>query len=54
MRGKCQVTGCEQPAKYPLYKTYPNGLKVWLHVCDKHEVEIGTENSKRAGGRIKW
>ena len=53
MRGKCEVEGCEEKAKFALYKTYPNGEKKWLHVCDFHEIKIGDENGRRAGGHIK-
>ena len=50
MQGQCEVSGCTQPARYGIYKTYPNGEKVWLHVCCLHEQVIGRENLKRAGG----
>ncbi len=50
MKGQCEVEGCQDPAKYGLYKTQPDGKKVWLHVCRKHEGEIGSENHRRAGG----
>ena len=50
MKGQCEIGGCHEPAKYALYKTYPDGKKVWLHVCKEHEGEIGNENFKRAGG----
>lgn len=49
----CQIDGCEQRAKYALYKTETDGTKRWLHVCRLHEAEIGQENLARAGGRIK-
>ena len=57
--GKCQVEGCNNPAKYGLYETYfrtylnspYKGIKKWLHVCRECEAEIGTENLCRAGGR---
>jgi len=52
VRKRCQVNGCKQSAKYALYKTYDGGEKVWIQVCDQHEKEIGSENLKRAGGRI--
>lgn len=51
MKRQCEVNGCQQPAKYALFKTFPNGEKRWLHVCKDHEAEIGNENMKRAGGR---
>ncbi len=40
----CQIEGCRRPAVYALYKTFPNGQKVWLHVCERHEQMIGDEN----------
>ncbi len=46
--GQCEVKGCQNEAKYGLFKTYPNGRKVWLHVCPLHEREIGNENLRRA------
>ena len=49
-QGKCQVEGCQTPAKYGLFKTYPNGKKRWLYVCELHEKIIGDENMVRAGG----
>lgn len=51
MTGQCEITGCLQPAKYVLYKTFTNGKKLWLHVCKKHEGEIGLENLRRVGIR---
>ena len=65
MRGKCQVIGCNETAKFNLYKTYPqnycrfcgrgdtDGEKRWLNVCDKHEKEIGDENERRATAKLK-
>ena len=41
---QCQIEGCKNPAKYALYKTYPDKGKVWLHVCDQHDQEIAKEN----------
>jgi len=40
----CQVEGCYRPAVYALYKIFPNGQKVWLRVCERHEQMIGDEN----------
>jgi len=48
--GNCEVDGCKRKAIYALYKTFPNDIKVWLHVCREHEKEIGIENMRRAGG----
>ena len=50
--GKCQVEGCNDSAKYGLYRT-KNGQKEWLHVCRLHEGQIGSENMRRAGGRYE-
>jgi len=50
MKEQCQIEGCQNLAKYVLYKTYPDGKKKWLHVCREHEGEIGSENMRRAGG----
>lgn len=44
---RCQVNGCQNPAEYKLFKTYPDGEKKWLHVCEKHEREIGSKNMRR-------
>ena len=52
MQGQCEVLGCTQPARYGIYKTYPNGKKVWLHIYRSHEQVIGRENIKRAGGYL--
>ena len=49
---QCEVNGCKRPAKWGLYKTFPNGEKRWLRVCDGHEKEIGQKNLQRAGGRV--
>lgn len=58
MAEQCQVEYCNNPAKFALYKTFPDGTKKWLHVCRLHESEIGRENLHRAGGRyerhIEW
>ena len=43
----CQVSGCNRPARYALYRTMPDGRKVWLEVCREHEGEIGMENLAR-------
>ena len=43
----CEAEGCNNPARYALYKTYPEGKK-WIYVCKKHEGLIGNENMKRA------
>lgn len=51
MTGQCEITECQKPAKYALYKTFSSGKKVWLHVCKGCEAEIGNENMKRVGGR---
>lgn len=51
--GMCQVKGCNKPAKYGLYRTNPDGSKVWLHVCKQGEKIIGADNLKRAGGKYK-
>jgi len=56
--GLCQVEGCNNKAKYWLYKTYfhtflnspSRGIKKWLHVCRGCERGIGNENMRRAGG----
>ncbi len=45
--GHCQVEGCNEKAKYGLYRT---DSKDWLHVCPLHEGVIGSENQRRAGG----
>ncbi len=50
MKGQCEVETCRNPAKWALYRTYSNGKKKWLHVCESHEQEIGRENQRRAGG----
>ena len=51
--GQCQVEGCNRLARWALYRTNPDGRKVWLHVCDEHERIIGNENMRRAGGRYE-
>jgi len=48
MDGKCQISDCTNPAKYALYNTCLSGEKKWLHVCVKHDKEIGHENILRA------
>ena len=47
MEGKCQVEGCYEPAKYAIGRRNKNNEKQWLHVCDKHEIEIARENGER-------
>jgi len=49
----CQIDGCKNIAKFALFKTLPNGEKVWLNVCTEHELEIARENIERAGGYVK-
>ena len=49
---QCQIGGCKNLAKYALYKTFSNGEKKWLHVCESHEQEIGQDNYRRAGGYL--
>ena len=51
--GQCQIEGCSLPARYALYKLFPNGEKRWLHTCYLHEIEIGRKNMCRAGGRYE-
>ena len=46
--GKCQVHGCNQPARYGLYRT-TDGKKEWIYVCRRHESEMGYENLMRVG-----
>ncbi len=46
----CQLSGCRLIAKYNLYRTYPDGNKVWLKVCSNHEKMIAAENLERVGG----
>jgi hypothetical protein len=48
MKGQCEIPGCNNPARYALYKTLPDGKKKWLHVCLRHEADIGHENILRA------
>jgi len=48
---QCEIEGCPNPARYAIYKTFPDGRKRWLHVCDYHDKQIGRENILRAGGR---
>ena len=43
---ECEIDGCHESARYPLYKTFLNGEKKWLWVCVKHEYEIGNENER--------
>ena len=50
VKGQCEVEGCNNLAKYGLYRTKPNGKKEWLKVCIFHEGQIGDENMRRAGG----
>jgi len=52
MKERCEIEGCKNLAKYAMYKTYPDGEKIWIHVCESHEQEIGQENFKRAGGYL--
>jgi len=42
--GQCQIEGCNRRAVCAVYKKFPNGQKVWLHVCAHHEQMIGDEN----------
>ena len=48
---KCEE--CGKPAKYKIYKTFPDGHKEFISVCRKCERKIGDDNMKRAGGRYK-
>ena len=51
MKGKCEIEGCQNKARYTIYYTDPkNGKKEWLYVCIRHEGQIGDENMRRAGG----
>jgi len=49
----CEVEGCPNKAKFALFRTNPDGKGVWLKVCPHHELEIGGDNMRRAGGRYE-
>ena len=49
----CEVGGCQQKAKFNLYRFNRDGTKVWTEVCDMHERSIGDANMRRAGGSYK-
>ena len=44
-RETCQVEGCNEPAKYALYRL--KEVKEWLHVCDECDKRIGADNERR-------
>ncbi len=44
MKSQCQIKGCNNPAQWALYRTNPDGEKLWLYVCRYHERIIGDEN----------
>ena len=50
---KCQIEGCQNLAKYGLFKTSLDGKKSWLNACVYHEQIIGSENIRQAGGRYE-
>lgn len=49
----CQIEGCNNLARYGLFKTSVDGKKSWLYVCLYHEGIIGSENMHQAGGRYE-
>jgi len=53
MKRQCEVPNCTNPARYGLNKTFPDGKKRWLNVCEKHDKEIGDENERRANANHK-
>jgi len=53
MKGQCQIPNCQNQAKYAINKTYLSGEQKWLHVCEKHDKEIGDENERRANANHK-
>jgi len=50
-RGICQIEGCPNLQMYSIYKTFPDGTKKWLRVCQRHDKLIGSENLQRARGQ---
>ena len=51
--GKCQIEGCGNGARWGIYKTFPDGSKKFLYVCDGHDKEIAQENLARVGSAAK-
>lgn len=49
----CQEEGCIEKARYKLFRYNKDGTKSWVSVCKKHELKIGNDNMRRAGGRIE-
>lgn len=45
VEGKCEI--CSNPARYKIFKTYPDGTKKWIRVCVNCEGIMGMENLKR-------
>lgn len=45
---KCEIIGCNKKAKWGIYKTYENGTKLFIRVCDHHEIIIGDENARNS------
>jgi len=41
----CKYEGCDRPARYALYRLYPDFTKKWVNVCSVHD-KIVAHNSK--------
>lgn len=52
MISKCEVEGCNKPARFGLYRFNKDGTKTWTEVCIRHEMEIGDENARRYNQEI--
>ena len=51
---QCEFSpSCSSETEFALYRTYENGDKCWLQVCDKHERFVAGENLRRCGGLVK-
>ena len=50
-RINCEVEGCQNKAEYNLYEIpeNPQGIKVFMNVCDECERRIAFNNLKRQG-----
>lgn len=44
---------CWREAEFALYRTYENGKKYWIQVCDQCEKYVAGENLRRVGGLIR-
>ena len=54
--GQCDYDGCFYHAKYPIYRLFNDGTKVWSHYCNECERKVIRSNAmiKRMNPEMKF